>query len=128
MSKGTLNIEGFVINERVTFLDYVFGGCEINVHIAIDFTLSNGWPTTPISLHYINQQTQSNQYTEAIKAVLKVLQNYNSDKMFPVYGFGGILPGQDDAKVSHCFALNGDIFQPEVNGIKNVMQNYFKAI
>lgn len=30
------------MEERVSFLDYIFGGCEIGVHVAIDFTLSNG--------------------------------------------------------------------------------------
>ena len=93
-SGRTLHIKEFKVQERVSFLDYMFGGCEIGVHIAIDFTLSNGHPQNPSSLHFLNQQTQSNQYTEAIRAVLEVLENYDSDKMFPVYGFGGILPNQ----------------------------------
>lgn len=107
-------------------MDYIVGGCEIGVHVAIDFTASNGYPTSPSSLHYINQATQSNSYTQAIAAVLEILENYDSDKMFPVYGFGGILP--DSRQVSHCFALNGDIYNPECNGIKGVMRSYFNAI
>jgi hypothetical protein len=39
---------------RVTFLDYIFGGCEIGVHVAIDYTLSNGPVKDPESLHYLN--------------------------------------------------------------------------
>lgn len=35
-------ITNFKIEERVSFLDYVFGGCEIGVHVAVDYTLSNG--------------------------------------------------------------------------------------
>ena len=50
----TVTILGFKLAERVTFLDYIFGGCEINVHVAIDFTLSNGNPTSPKSLHYLS--------------------------------------------------------------------------
>ena len=37
-------IANFKIEERVSFLDYVFGGCEIGVHVAVDYTLSNGQP------------------------------------------------------------------------------------
>lgn len=40
------------IEKRASFLDYVFGGCEIKCHIAIDYTLSNGPPNDPASLHY----------------------------------------------------------------------------
>jgi hypothetical protein len=46
---------------------------------------------------------------------LSILQNYSQNKQFPVYGFGGKLKG--DKEASHCFALNGDIFNPEVNGV-----------
>lgn len=46
MNLGNTSIElsGFKCEERATFLDYIFGGCEIGVHVAIDFTLSNGDP------------------------------------------------------------------------------------
>jgi hypothetical protein len=41
----------------VNFLEYIFGGCQINLTIAIDFTKSNGDPSDPDSLHnrmYVN--------------------------------------------------------------------------
>ena len=34
----------FLVQPRVSFLDYIFGGCEIGVHVAIDYTMSNGPP------------------------------------------------------------------------------------
>ena len=102
------------------------GGCEIGVQVAIDFTLSNGDPRHPSSLHYLNPQTSMNDYTEAIKAVMEILENYDADKQFPVYGFGGKVPGQNT--VSHCFALNGNIYNPEVNGTKGVMNSYYNAL
>jgi len=80
------------MEERVTFLDYIMGGCEINVHCAIDFTLSNKKVDDPASLHYLNQKTKSNHYTEAINSVMSILENYDDDNMFPAYGFGGIVP------------------------------------
>lgn len=68
-----------------------------------------------------------NQYTDAITSTLNILKDYDSDQLFPVYGFGGKVPGGD--KPSHCFALNGDIYDPEckgVDGVLNVYKNYLK--
>ena len=114
---GNINIllSNFVCEERATFLDYIFGGTEINVHVAIDFTLSNGDPNDPSSLHYIDPHTGKNQYLDALSACMSILENYDDDKNFPVYGFGGKIPGCK--QVSHCFALNGNIFDPEVHGV-----------
>ena len=105
--------------EQFSFLSYIFNGLQLALTIAIDFTLSNGEPTNPSSLHYYDQST--NQYLNAITTVGKILENYDSDKMFPVFGFGGKIPMLLD-KVSHCFALNGNIFNPEVPGIEGVIQ------
>ena len=42
MGKGELILTDVRVEKRVSFLDYVFGGCEIGVQVAIDYTLSNG--------------------------------------------------------------------------------------
>jgi len=39
---------------RHSFLEYVMGGCHIDLSIAIDFTGSNGDPRSPSSLHYFD--------------------------------------------------------------------------
>jgi hypothetical protein len=75
------------IKPRNTFLEYIFGGCEIGLTIAIDFTLSNGHPSKPNSLHYMHD-LQRNEYLNAVKAVGSILQYYDSDKQIPVLGFG----------------------------------------
>lgn len=87
-----LEIVGLKVQPRVSFLDYIFGGCEIGLHVAIDFTLSNGDPNDFQSLHYLNPQGK-NAYVQAIESVLGILQDYDTDQMYPVYGFGGKLPG-----------------------------------
>ena len=38
-----------------SFVDYVSGGCELNVMVAIDFTGSNGDPRKPGTLHYLHR-------------------------------------------------------------------------
>jgi len=107
-------------------LDYIFGGCEIGVHVAIDYTLSNGAANNPSSLHYLNKNR--NQYTDAINSVCTILQDYDSDNMFPVYGFGGQIPYNPQGKASHCFALNGDIYAPEVSGVEGVLNAYYNSV
>ena len=52
-----------------------------------------------------------------------ILQFYDSDKQIPVLGFGAALPPRTHI-ASHCFALNGNIFDPEVNGIDEVVDVY----
>lgn len=49
--KSTVEIKKFQIVKSANFLEYVFGGCEINLSVAIDFTLSNGDPKDNDSLH-----------------------------------------------------------------------------
>ena len=124
-SGAKLHFKNFSIKNTISFLDYIMGGCNINVHVAIDYTMSNKDPSDPQSLHYLSHQ-MTNGYTEAIKSVIGVLQNYDSDQMFPTYGFGGKPPTCD--RVSHCFALNGDIFDPECSGVKGVMNTYYKSL
>lgn len=51
---GKAVITQFKIEDRVTFLDYIFGGCEVGVHVAVDYTLSNMEYSKPSSLHYLN--------------------------------------------------------------------------
>ncbi len=49
--------------------------------------------------------------------------------MYPVYGFGGKLPLSPDMNAaSHCFALNGDIYAPECNGVNGVLQAYYNSL
>ena len=83
---STINILNFKVQKSVNFLEYVFGGCEINLSIAIDFTLSNGDPNGSTSLHALNNP--NNQYKQAIQACGNILQYYDSDKEIPAYGFG----------------------------------------
>lgn len=88
-SKCKLVISAVEVKKRESFLDYIFGGCEVGLHIAFDFTQSNGDPADPNSLHF--NDPYKNQYSLATYAVGGILQNYDSDQKFPTYGFGGLL-------------------------------------
>uniref|UniRef100_A0A8D0CFZ1 Copine III n=1 Tax=Scleropages formosus TaxID=113540 RepID=A0A8D0CFZ1_SCLFO len=118
---------------RYTFLDYIMGGCQINFTVGVDFTGSNGDPRSPDSLHYISPQG-INEYLAAIWAVGMVIQDYDSDKMFPAFGFGAQIPptwqscstayGICVPQVSHEFPLNFNPANPFCAGIEGIVEAY----
>ena len=101
----------YELKPRISFMDYIFGGCQIALTVAIDYTGSNGDQSNPRSLH---SHSANNQYLPALRAVCDILQYYDSDKLIPMYGFGAKLP---NSSVMHSFAVNGDAYKPEVFGL-----------
>ena len=63
---------------------------------------------------------QNNQYTNAIRAVGDIVQEYDSDKQFPAYGFGAKLP---NGHVDFCFNVNLTP-NPDCNMIDGVLYAY----
>ena len=122
---GTMEILRFDKKEEFSFLNYIFNGLQLCLSVAIDFTLSNKEPSNPSSLHYFDEST--NPYLKAITAVGQILENYDSDKLFSVLGFGGRVVNLLD-KTSHCFAVNGNIFNPEVYGIQGIIDGMILCV
>ncbi|XP_043108450.1 copine-5-like [Puntigrus tetrazona] len=125
VNSGTVTLLSFSVESESTFLDYIKGGTQINFTVAIDFTASNGNPSQSTSLHYMNPY-QMNAYALALKAVGEIIQDYDSDKMFPALGFGAKLP--PDGRVSHEFPLNGNIENPYCNGIEGILEAYHQSL
>uniref|UniRef100_A0A8C7YY33 Copine-3 n=1 Tax=Oryzias sinensis TaxID=183150 RepID=A0A8C7YY33_9TELE len=125
--KGYKNSGIIVIKQckEYSFLDYIMGGCQINFTIAIDFTNSNGNPALPSSLHHINPQGY-NEYLAAIWSVGNVIQDYDSDKMFPAFGFGAKLPPA--WQVSHEFPINFNPSNPFCAGVEGVIAAYQQCL
>jgi hypothetical protein len=126
---GCVEFSLIKIERRDSFLDYVSCGLEISLFIAIDFTKSNKDSHVPGSLHYMSPDAvdQPNDYVRAITSVVDILQHYDSDKKIPVYGFGARLP-PSYTHCSHCFACNGNFFDPEVQGVEGVINAYGKTL
>ncbi|XP_071477474.1 copine-8-like isoform X1 [Diadema setosum] len=124
-NSGLIFLTAASIEPQHTFLDYIQGGCQLNFTVAIDFTASNGDPRQPTSLHYMNPY-QPNHYLRALRAVGQVIQDYDSDKLFPAFGFGARLP--PTGVVSHEFYLNGRNDNPYCNGIDGVVDAYQRAL
>uniref|UniRef100_A0A8C0AYC6 Copine family member 9 n=1 Tax=Buteo japonicus TaxID=224669 RepID=A0A8C0AYC6_9AVES len=88
-------------------------------------------PTVPAggvrstSLHYASPY-QLSAYALALKAVGEIIQDYDSDKLFPAYGFGAKLP--PDGKISHQFPLNNNVDNPSCAGIEGVLESYLQSL
>jgi len=70
----------------------------------------------------------NNQYEAALCQVGFVVEPYDFDKMFPVIGFGGVPKHMGMKDVSHCFPVNGNPGNPEVQGIAGVVATYKSTI
>merc|ERR1712141_382084 len=122
---GKIHLIHSKMQKAFSFLDYVQGGTELACTISIDFTASNGNPQSSDSLHYINPRGM-NPYESAIDSVGKIIEDYDSDKLFPVIGFGARLP--PDGRVSHEFYVNGHPSNPYCERISGVLSAYKSCI
>ncbi|NWH76782.1 CPNE9 protein, partial [Piaya cayana] len=150
VNSGTVTLLSFSVESEFTFVDYIRGGTQLNFTVAIDFTASNGecsrcgvcphqrghgagadgccaagLPSQPTSLHYASPY-QLSAYALALKAVGEVIQDYDSDKLFPAYGFGAKVP--PDGKISHQFPLNNNVDNPSCAGIEGVLESYLQSL
>jgi len=123
---GRLVVTSCDLETVPTFLDFVQGGMELSFTVAIDFTASNGEPNRSDSLHYNDPTGKPNQYMTAIGAVGDIIQDYDTDKMFPSLGFGARIP--PDGRVSHQFFLNLSPSNPYCQGIEGIIAAYHLAL
>uniref|UniRef100_A0A3B3XE63 C2 domain-containing protein n=1 Tax=Poecilia mexicana TaxID=48701 RepID=A0A3B3XE63_9TELE len=114
--KKTVTLLSFKVESEHTFM--FFRTCILAFH-------SIGNPSQPTSLHYMSPY-QMNAYAMALKAVGEIIQDYDSDKLFPAYGFGAKLP--PDGKISHGFPLNSNTENPNCVGIEGVLEAYFHTL
>jgi vacuolar-type H+-ATPase subunit F/Vma7 len=111
--------------QRYSFYDYLRGGIQLNLVVAIDFTGSNKDPDDPTSLHYLAPNGDSmNQYERCIAAVGEILCPSDSDQQFPVLGFDAKVGGQ----VTHCFPLTFNPDAPNVHGLDGIQAVYRHAL
>ena len=115
----------FDVVQKPGFVDYLRSGWQISLVAAIDYTASNGNPSDPSSLHFLGG---NNQYENALMNVGVVVEPYDNDKSFPVFGFGGIPRHMGINSVNHCFALNGNPQNPDIIGIQNIVGMYRQTL
>ncbi|MCI4374414.1 hypothetical protein PGIGA_G00005920 [Pangasianodon gigas] len=120
-NSGVVSVKLCQVVKEYSFLDYIMGGCQINFTVGVDFTGSNGDPKSPDSLHYISPNGV-NEYLSAIWSVGLVIQDYDSDKLFPAFGFGAQIP--PNWQVSHEFPLNFNPSNPFCAGVEGLVEAY----
>ena len=125
-NSGTVQLKSIKIESNPTFLDFIQGGLQVNFTVAIDFTGSNGNPKSPQSLHYQDPSGRPNQYVTAINSVGGIVQDYDSDKMFPALGFGARVP--PSGQVSHEFFLTLDQTRPFCAGVEGIVSAYYNSL
>jgi len=95
--------------------------CHFNICVAIDFTLSNGYPEDRRSLHFRDASGQYNEYERAIEALCPILSKCASDNKVSLRGFGIELNGEDN----NCFQLGEE---GEVFGVDGVLESYRRTL
>ena len=121
-NSGTLEVTTNLY-QFASFSDHLKAGMQMNLHVAIDFTGSNGNPMKPSSLHFMGS-TRPNKYMEVLQAVVSILAPYDSDQKIPCYGFGAKLPADNFAAAHMCFPLNGQEDSPEITGVDAIVSAY----
>jgi len=113
------------VKSRPEFIDYLTGGCQISLAVAIDFTASNGDPREEGTPHYFYppDSEQWNDYQKAIFAVGSILEKYDSDGLVPTWGFGA----KYGPKVRHCFQCGDEVEAKGVNGIMDAYRGVFST-
>ena len=113
--------------QKPSFISYLRTGMNINLTIGIDFTISNGDYTKQNSLHYLTNGM--NDYEKAIRSCGDILAYYDDDQLFPVFGFGfSFKDFQNNSKDNKYgpfnYPINGNIEDPNINLIDNVLKEY----
>ncbi|KAJ3436357.1 copine [Anaeramoeba flamelloides] len=121
-NSGILEFTHLKYEKQYSFLDYLAGGTEISLVVAVDYTGSNGKFTMQNSLHYTGSG-QLNDYQNAIYYIGQILAQYDTSNMFPAFGFGAKIGGQ----VSHCFPLTGNQQNPYCMGVQGLLQAYLNS-
>ncbi len=50
---GRVKCNFYNLHYKFQFIDYIYGGCNLNLIVAMDLSLSNGLPDDPTSFHYM---------------------------------------------------------------------------
>lgn len=121
-------IERFERRDLFSMIQHINYGLTLDLVASIDLTASNGNPKNKSSLHYIDPSGKQNQYQSAISKVFSVLEPYDTDKLIPVYGFGGMSPKLGYPSTNHRFPLSGDDDNPFALRTQGVLDLYEEAL
>ncbi|OMJ77078.1 hypothetical protein SteCoe_23392 [Stentor coeruleus] len=99
-----------------SFAEYCHSGLELNFNYAIDFS------KTKSDIHNFNGKPGT--YIHALSTLAPKIEEYDHDKIFFGYGFGGFRPNQ----TNEWFYLTEDLKTIEIDGYQNIIVNYTETI
>ena len=115
---AVIYVDSEIIGNEKTFLDYIEEGMQINLEIAIDFSKTNNILHKPM-------ENRMNRYEEAIKYCGDIVAYYDSDQLFPAFGFGADnVPNKYNRM---CFPINFKD-DPNIEKIDGVLEEYKKCL
>lgn len=122
---GQIKVASLNLIQKHSFFEFIRSGLELNLITAIDFTASNLPSWDPKSLHYSPPGGDwLNQYEVCIQSIGSIVCPYDTDQLFPVFGFGAKVGGV----ISHCFPLTFDPNRPMVSGLEGIIGAYHNAV
>ena len=127
-----------IINKVVklaSLYDFLSGGCDFSLMVAVDYTGSNLQRDHNIDLHNIYRNTHKpSSYQMAIRKIGNILETYDSDKQYPLWGFGawGYFRNESNrTQTKHGFNVNTDMLykhNDEVDGIYGLEKAYCESV
>lgn len=128
-SGGKIVIESKQRVFRPNFNDFIRQGTTFNCIIGIDYSLYNGMPQFPDSLHKISEEL-SNPYSSATKMCAQVIEKYNEARQIAMYGLGAEPHFENYYQKAYqsVFPLTGDFKQPMVSGSEEALKLYINTL
>jgi hypothetical protein len=84
--------------EYASMLEYITGGCDIDLTIAVDCSVNNGDYLEEEGLHY-RTKLWLNDYQAAIHKIGTIVEPFSKKRQFELVGFGANIDGEDQAIV-----------------------------
>ncbi|VDM30646.1 unnamed protein product [Hydatigera taeniaeformis] len=129
-NSGIVNVKVSISTNACSFLDYILSGTSINVIVGIDLSSQIHQSHNPMlfteAISIAKSAAVNSEYIIAIQAVVEILQEYDSDELFPAFGFGTRI-GSDGRK-SHLVPLTGDPSNPNCKGVAGVLAAYSRVV
>ena len=123
---GTIRVEDIIQKPIFTFVDYLKAGVQISCTVAIGFTDKVLDINDPTSNHFLRPDAQ-NEYEKAILEIGGILENYDYDKKFEVYAFGGVSPHSINNSAINFLKFNSNE-NNQIRGAHGILEAYHEGL
>mmetsp|Transcript_28363 Transcript_28363/g.43495 ORF Transcript_28363/g.43495 Transcript_28363/m.43495 type:complete len:825 (+) Transcript_28363:303-2777(+) len=122
--KGELHVVEAQIVPQPTMIEYLKGGCQLKLHVAVDFGSTSDSPNRAEDLHSLAQR--ENEYMMAIDSIGSILADYSSSGQFTMSGFGATLDGSH----SDFFPLTNknNTYNSQLTGVDSLLDAYEQCL